>query len=899
MTLIRSTGRFVALATVNAFFAFWAAPVATAEPVRVVIANAEELIASIPDADLAEDVLSTISDELWHENVHGSIDHVDAAERATLLVILAAPNDVRSAHRSGVSIYIDPVDDFAAFVDAIDYGEVVEQNAARRVVRVNIDAEQISDENLVARSESASTNISLMAQSTIRRLAPSNDGRSRDPFARNAFGNAGNDREETLGDTFNEGDRIEIDLAGVPCVGTVLDASLGSKGDEYEIRVEPVDELAKAIRDRGLKNRLLRAGSMTLIATKARLRRARTVSPGNGPRTWTDKSGRFRVEATFGGVEDGRVRLKKTGGKEILVPISRLAAADQELIAKLVETSDPFADQPAADGAPGSLRADWGDATAIAIKNYSRWTFDPPSGGPRRPATRKTDSLPVGLSGPDEEWAPRIDRLFVSGDGAAAIVSRDGVGFDGGYVQALDFARGTTGDSIQLPARSELLDASPTDRLIVLKSEAHGVGRQDRVYIHRLIDGGTEPYSDWMSASDKAFHKGLNAAFLLSGGRVMTRGFHTPWVVWDIDSAKALYYLPPSFSGFHVASVDPSRRFAFFGGDRAVLIVDTSTGEHVATIAHTLKLLAGICVDETVSRVALWSNGEVAACDLATGESLFSVSGAVRADAEVEWMDDFLLLRNRYVLEPNYPVLLWRYQVYPAARDQLLMVRGGRLWYAPSSIDSRNTGTASLYVASIEAPNKKLTDVRSSLPEAEDLVILGPGDRVRVSIDTTLGPGEEARILEAVSDSLTRSGFRVVNEIEATDDTLNAVVVCKPSGERRVQIVVHDPKKPVILGNPSNRATPVTLTPFESHVSIRRGDDELWSDVRRVNPGQVVYGMPNESADDIIDRVTSPNVDRLLKIDFPTQICRRGDATPDGLYGFTLLTPDGPQEGPE
>lgn len=51
-------------------------------------------------------------------------------------------------------------------------------------------------------------------------------------------------------------------------------------------------------------------------------------------RTWNDATGAFSVEAQLLDVEDGKVRLKKTDGKVVVVPLDRLSKEDQDVVAK-------------------------------------------------------------------------------------------------------------------------------------------------------------------------------------------------------------------------------------------------------------------------------------------------------------------------------------------------------------------------------------------------------------------------------------------------------------------------------------------------------------------------------------------------------------------------------------
>jgi hypothetical protein len=54
-------------------------------------------------------------------------------------------------------------------------------------------------------------------------------------------------------------------------------------------------------------------------------------------RTWTDSSGKFKIEAEFVKLAAGQVTLKRTDGKEIALPLDLLAPADQAIAKRLAE----------------------------------------------------------------------------------------------------------------------------------------------------------------------------------------------------------------------------------------------------------------------------------------------------------------------------------------------------------------------------------------------------------------------------------------------------------------------------------------------------------------------------------------------------------------------------------
>ena len=69
-------------------------------------------------------------------------------------------------------------------------------------------------------------------------------------------------------------------------------------------------------------------------------------SPASTLRTWKDNTGQFTLEAEFLGLADGQVRLRRTDGREISVPLTRLSKADQEAAEQLSKnknaTTNPF-----------------------------------------------------------------------------------------------------------------------------------------------------------------------------------------------------------------------------------------------------------------------------------------------------------------------------------------------------------------------------------------------------------------------------------------------------------------------------------------------------------------------------------------------------------------------------
>ncbi|MGI8978369.1 MAG: SHD1 domain-containing protein [Pirellulaceae bacterium] len=61
---------------------------------------------------------------------------------------------------------------------------------------------------------------------------------------------------------------------------------------------------------------------------------AKGAPAASGLRTWSDTTGKFRIEAELVNLEDGSVNLKKKSGEVVSVPLAKLSKADQEFVAK-------------------------------------------------------------------------------------------------------------------------------------------------------------------------------------------------------------------------------------------------------------------------------------------------------------------------------------------------------------------------------------------------------------------------------------------------------------------------------------------------------------------------------------------------------------------------------------
>lgn len=84
---------------------------------------------------------------------------------------------------------------------------------------------------------------------------------------------------------------------------------------------------------------------------------ASVLTAAETPRTWSDASGKFKIQGTFVSNDNGKITLKKSDGSELEIELKKLSATDQKYVADLEKAAanspfktkedDPFKTKPA------------------------------------------------------------------------------------------------------------------------------------------------------------------------------------------------------------------------------------------------------------------------------------------------------------------------------------------------------------------------------------------------------------------------------------------------------------------------------------------------------------------------------------------------------------------------
>jgi hypothetical protein len=657
-------------------------------------------------------------------------------------------------------------------------------------------------------------------------------------------------------------------------------------------------------------------------AVKAPAREA-TAHPS---RTWTDKTGKFSVEAKFERLEGTTVSLMKADGKPVQVPLERLSESDVQYVRGLSDAAQNPFQESAAPASVDLKKADWRSAKMIRPQTFPKWTFTPASANSSSDNAQATSDMELQLGEiPDSKVFFEKYGVYLSDDGRRIFVSRTrgSVGQDEDqYVDVIDVASKSSAGMAALPSKTVLLDALPGENLVMYRPEVFGFGKKTTLTVARLDKQKItpviqfEPYAheDWEPQRD------IDGAWFLSSDRIMTVNEHgKALTIWDYSKATALVNIPIETSINLKTSLSPDRSLLAVVMQDGIAIIDLTAGRHVATVSVKGDDYGKVEFRGDNRRLAALSDRGITIWDLTTGENVRDVGHSVisRQNA-LAWAGELLLVDSRYLFDPDRRILLWEYQPTGASHSEASAYRRGRFCMVNKNIQNE---TSTLLLSSI--PHATALDEMKRLPAAAELLVVKPGDAVSIEVDVdpgianaeeiqswfkgqfqqaAKGDSERAKIVvinsggeekdlirSSLANALEAAGLRVVDK---SDLVVRAICKKQPSQEVAINV---DGRWPVRQQDVVRR----TITPHASYLEMTLRGDVLWKTGYVARPGYTFFIEQGETLDAALTRLTRPNLNVFKNAKFFAHIARPGKATDNGAYGVSRLTSRGLIDGSE
>lgn len=860
----------------------------------------------VDDSDLAMKVLRDLGADNTLTFANFGMRDFDSTvsddDKAIALIKIEAPDEINSTRTQTLNgrtaTRLSPVRDFEAFCDTMDYAKILDRNLRNRYVKISINPGELEEEKLLARARKKGRGGALNGLFD----QDSKSNHNVDELLNKAIGVS----ELGVANEFAVGDQVEVEIANKWYAGSVTRRIKPSKA---ELSILDTKSLAAEVSDKRLKTRLRRAKQLSLIAPLSNLRlvsRGAVISLAE--REWQDASGRFSITATLIREVEGKVELRKQDGQTVKVLLKKLSEADQTYVAAIAkggmvaEPENPF--ETAADPIikpiikqGRRLEVDRSLVKELDNSGFDNWNFDPPT-----ISAQRSDSVvsTVDLADlPDSKrFFESIEGLDVAADGSRVLVARKvgNVGQeDAIYLQLIDTVRGRATSLIQAPKNSKILDSLPERRLILFRPDGFGASNSSRLYVYRVNASGIEPVLEWepygatKEGGRRKSAREVDKAWFLADNRVLTTtrggGIGTIWKLGSKAVAE-FEFESDTRAGLHIV-VGPNRRMFALGSSGGVSVIDSLEGRLVGVVPSrdesairffNVSDTEQIAFSDDMRRVAVVRQGALGTWDMATGELISEIwHSEVNFSSHIMWVGDFLLVDGKYVFDTQRRILLWDYKNGKSGYGGKTRVAASRLWHVPKAQDNLSS-----FLGSVPIPDADVIAAADSLGSPESLLLAKPGNKVSIQVNVEPQYASEAVVRSSIADRLRAAGYVVVDG----ETPLVAVATCKTMPRQEIRINLSkstfDPDEWDIVTK--------TIVPKASGISLELEGKPIWtissvSDIWQNN----IYLEKGESLDDALKRLTTVDIDRVLKGTFPSHVAKAGEVGKHKAYGESFL----------
>lgn len=629
-------------------------------------------------------------------------------------------------------------------------------------------------------------------------------------------------------------------------------------------------------------------------------RRATLIRRANAPdypeeyRTWTDATGKFKVEATIFELTDTEVKLLKKDEKVVTLPLDKLSEADRnhlaEVRSKLAAEVNPFEGgtpvrpgQPTGgvNSAPSMLpQNDPEPAPQVfengalpiegqAVRTANEIALDS-SEFSYTPAPQPSHVGDKSISLPSSRFysgyqSHTRSRLFYSGNSGELIAIYRNNSFQNfSHAILVDTKTEEVFGSFKLPFKEvNDLVVSPSKQSVVTIHNPFGNNGGGLVFwkpdSRDLVPEKAWKFDDFSQQNRFTAHSSL----FVDDQHLFTVGSHL--ALWDLENDKCIYSV--SNPGAWVISRDNSHIVFFQKG--SLWILRLKDGAIVGRIQGEQKFMASLRVLEISpdgrSLVAS-SGGALHGFDLTNGQSLFSFDTGYTINSVV-WADNSLLLVNGgRIVDPKLQVVVWNISLSPGLyRAQT----GSTTWIvAPDRV----------FGLELINENRRREIAKNTKDlSAQELLAFGPGSRVSLAVELNHLDNASETVAGSLRERLEKLGFVVDDNAPLR---LEAVVL---RGEE-VQEVVRD--------HFGSRFGPVQerirYTPHTSYLKLKLNDEILWQVSANYSAsGPILHMERNETPQDAATRLCKPNPAFFTNAAIPSKISRLPKDRPAGKSQIT------------
>jgi SLA1 Homology Domain 1 (SHD1) protein len=486
-------------------------------------------------------------------------------------------------------------------------------------------------------------------------------------------------------------------------------------------------------------------------------------------RTWSDSSGKFKIEASYAGQDAAGIKLKKTDGKTIQLALDKLSPQDQQYIAGIAApdaNANPF--ETAKDLTPGAgtgggaatseadRTASWQQARKIVAQPLDTWALTPDP-GPQLAMPPGNQATPFLTKGRNNffEFPARV--LINEARSKAIVVSKDQRPSGGGPVRlsTCDMPTGAYEGDIFYSGSTTPMDVSPSGELIVGIADDIGAKRK-LVEVARIEGKNARVIRRWdLGQWSSGPNHYLKARFLDDDKILTSNSWDGSLALWDFDKATAIWTYGGSGARAALSAGGKQMAVALSG---ALAVLDPATGQTQAYTKAVGVDKGTLAFSPDGTRLGHLNGQKLRVWDVATGKLRQEVWFPKQMSGNAL---DFLggpyaLVDNGYLVNFDKRIVLWHYEV-PAARGQkLATVAGGKIWVVNES--GSHAGQTSYELLCWSAPDSAARAKDNGI--GGDIYVLKPGARVALNINLP-NPDDVQKATKNLTDQLKANGMVV------------------------------------------------------------------------------------------------------------------------------------------
>ena len=478
------------------------------------------------------------------------------------------------------------------------------------------------------------------------------------------------------------------------------------------------------------------------------------ISSAEELRTWTDSTGKHKMEGKYAGMAGTKVKLELKTGKKMEIELKKLSEADQKYVETLdadnpfqTTEDDPF--QPAGgDGEamePGQTRGavtvDWSASEAVLLKTPDEWKADvaPHPGFAAKP---KTVVLP-----------PKIDFFEkTTGMVANAIAQKAVVCFRLGRDEKdsnvrlvlCDLQTGKTADIATAQALVSPIAMHDDGKQLLMRHDGFGSGNQEVLELWTMRGKTVQktlswmPYDDdWKPNRDVAWAQFVDADHLLTSSR------NGKVALWDLKTAQPLWHFETANGAAPCLSGD-RQTIGFCSADKVGLF-DIASRKFIGLASTPGTLTWPITAfSPSGKRMACLAQNRVLVWETATGKLLYDFEATgLQLTGAIGFPDDnFLMGGNQYMIDLGNQLKLWQY----SGAEQMVQIGNVTL----AALGAHNAPGALL---ALELPHKDARDLLTKALTQPDLFVFREGTTVKLDV-AGVPAADQAHVKEALTKKL-------------------------------------------------------------------------------------------------------------------------------------------------